>query len=119
MEREIGDCHVELVNNLVKPHIVEKSRDIEWFDKMSGLNISGLVHRLKDDQQNDAPTFEEFVALGKQYPEMTFMGYRVGTEREDERITITGFNHPQAMTVVVDHHLHPSETSHTHAWWNF
>jgi hypothetical protein len=45
----------------------------------------------KEDKQNDSPSFEEFVELGKDYPSMTFHGYRVTSERSDERITIEGF----------------------------
>jgi hypothetical protein len=48
----------------------------------------------KKDKQNDAPTFEEFVELGKKFPGMWFHGYHITSAREDERITIEGFYMP-------------------------
>jgi hypothetical protein len=46
------------------------------------------------DHQNAAPTFEQFVDLGREFPEIRFHGYRIDPSRGDERITIEGFLHP-------------------------
>jgi hypothetical protein len=34
----------------------------------------------------------EFVELGRRHPGMTFHGYRVAPERDDERVTLEGFD---------------------------
>jgi hypothetical protein len=46
------------------------------------------------DRQNAAPTFAQFVELGREFPSIRFHGYRVPAHRSDERITIEGYLYP-------------------------
>jgi hypothetical protein len=62
------------------------------FDGMTlddAKRILQLVPEEADKQQNDSPTFEEFVELGEQIPDILFHGYHI-TRTMDERITIEG-----------------------------
>jgi hypothetical protein len=46
------------------------------------------------ERHEDAPSFEHFVQLGKEFLEVRFHGYRIDAHREDERIMITGYYYP-------------------------
>lgn len=76
----------------------ELQQDLYHYTGMSGEDLQQLALLLQElkpdnlqDQQNCAPTFEEFVALSRQYPSLTFHGYVVTKVRSDERITIEGY----------------------------
>lgn len=46
------------------------------------------------NRQNVAPSFEQFIDLGREFPEIHFHGYRITAVRWDERITIEGYLYP-------------------------
>ena len=77
------------------------------YTKKSSLNGGGYIHfekvplkklqelfKLglldKTDQQNDAPTAGEFMAIMKKNSGLTAHGYIITTERDDDRISIEG-----------------------------
>lgn len=47
-----------------------------------------------ENAQNNAPTFGDFVALAQLFPALTFECYRIGSTRNDERLTVEGFVGP-------------------------
>lgn len=57
-----------------------------------------------DDQQNSAPTVNEFYEFMKDHPEFTAHGYAVDKRRDDYRVSIEGiqFYGPSGMTAMLD-----------------
>ena len=77
--------------------------DPDWggvirFDGLPWHKADQLLKLLPEEhgrnRQNAAPTFEQFVQLGREFPSIRFHGYRVPTHREDERITLEGYLYP-------------------------
>jgi len=51
-----------------------------------------LPEEIVDNRQNSAPSFQSIVDIvAKRYPASLFLGYVVGSERSDERVTLEGF----------------------------
>jgi hypothetical protein len=78
--------------------------DPEWggviyFDGLPWPEADQLLRLLPEgnrkNRQNIAPSFEQFIQLGREFPEIQFHGYRVPAYRSDERITIEGYLYPQ------------------------
>lgn len=61
------------------------------------FEILKLLPCLATDTQNNSPTFAEFVAAGRLFPDLRFLGYRVSDTRFDERITLEGYLAPAAI----------------------
>jgi hypothetical protein len=70
-----------------------------YFDGLPWREADQLLKLLPEqngrDRQNISPSFEQFVRLGREFPEIRFHGYRVPAHRSDERITIEGYLYPQ------------------------
>jgi hypothetical protein len=46
------------------------------------------------ERHENAPSFKQFVQLGREFPGIRFYGYRIDARRDDERIMITGYYVP-------------------------
>lgn len=78
------------------------------------------------ETQNASPSIHEFIQMSQKFPGMTFHGYRVYPDRNDERISIEGFNVPsqsvsrQALIELAK--LGPDELDEQNgvlrAWWD-
>lgn len=74
----------------------------DWSDSMGGikhfeqLTLGGLERLVKEglidleEQQNDAPSVEEFLDFMRKYGVASAHGYVVDNEREDRRVSIEG-----------------------------
>lgn len=89
--------------------------------------ILDKVPSLRDEAQNDAPSFGTMVELGLSNPTMTFHGYIIGQLREDERISIEGFEVPieevDKEDIVLISKFHPNEfqvlkNGILRTWWD-
>lgn len=49
-------------------------------------------------RQNESPTIREMIQLGFRFAGITFHGYRVPPDRDDERISFEGFQIPKSET---------------------
>jgi hypothetical protein len=69
-----------------------------YIDLLPASNAEQLLQLLPKanvrDRHEGAPSFAQFVELGRRFPEVRFYGYRITPDRNDERITITGYYAP-------------------------
>jgi hypothetical protein len=96
----------------------------ESYRRFGGLTPRSLAAILKaaphlaGQTQNDSPSMAEFADLGKRYPAMRFHGYIIGPERNDERISIEGWDAPNTLDICVAEGLTPDEATPSHTWWD-
>ena len=81
------------------------------------LRVLEHAPSLRDDQQNSSPTFGKMLHLRHFYKDITFHGYCV-EGREDDRVTLEGFNHSDARGICIVKGWSPDELSDTRAWWD-
>jgi len=70
-------------------------RDYRHYQGMTLDELKKIVDLWPDEaqeQQNDAPSIEEFIALGEEFPGMTYHGYSIHPPREDTRVSVEGFD---------------------------
>src|SRR4051812_1143850 len=130
-----GFTQADNIKALLAPH--ERAPDHGGIVEFSGLSatdasqlLASLPAAQSGDRQNESPTFEQLVALGRTCPTMMFGGYRAMPGRDDERITIDSVEvpRPDVTNAVMRfiRSLHPDETGLRtdagrrvwYAWWD-
>jgi hypothetical protein len=108
-------------------------KDYRHYQNMTLDELKKIVELWPDEaqeQQNDAPSIEEFIALGEEFPGMTFHGYSIHPPREDTRVSVEGFDFTgtpeQAVALVNKLHAEYSveeleispDGRSVHTWWD-
>lgn len=66
------------------------------FEKLSLEKLKELRDKCflyLDDQQNNAPTIEQFIEFMEKFPDVTAHGYAISPRRDDYRISIEGLEY--------------------------
>jgi hypothetical protein len=107
--------------------LTPSSESYRPFDGLTPANLERILERaphLADQTQNDSPTMAAFSDLGAKYPHIRFHGYVIGPERNDERISIEGWEcfdilrKPNALDICANENLSPDELNESRAWWD-
>ena len=88
------------VRALLAPFIpANQWTSLTQFEELTAAALTDLLRVaprwLKNERQNGSPTMGEFELLGRLYPGMTYFGYVVGPDRNDERVSIEGCYLPE------------------------
>lgn len=121
MERTRGFTNklAEMIPTLGKSP--ERGDDYRHFGGMTGEELAKVLAEcpwLAEQTQNESPTVAEFLEIGRAHPHLTFYGYVIGPRREDERISVEGFEGEDTPGICADFDLRPDEMSRTRAWWD-
>jgi len=93
---EKGFTQREEVQNILNKYEEDELGGCVHFEALPWKEAKKLLELLPDEQKNDkqnfSPTFQEFIQWAEEINgNIWFHGYRIVPEREDERITLTGF----------------------------
>ncbi|KKM03041.1 hypothetical protein LCGC14_1778400 [marine sediment metagenome] len=91
--------HPQIMEAL-EPYMKENNTgDLKYFEGLPASKAADILHllpaQLIKDQQNGGPPMGKLIEVGLEFGRVWFMGYVVGSERDDERFSLEGFFAPK------------------------
>jgi len=90
--------------------------DYERYDKLNVDTLKVLLNEKfadPNETQNDSDSIQEFYEFMVQYPEFTAIGYAIGLERDDYRVSVEGLEgeakSDEALQAFIDNYKHADE----------